>query len=57
METVLTTNEFLVGSELTLADVAAASVLVLPFKVLFDKQFRNNFKKVTEWFTKITQLP
>lgn len=57
METVLAKQEYLVGSQLTLADVAAASVLVMPYKLIFDKAFRGNMNKVNEWFTRVSSLP
>jgi glutathione S-transferase len=44
------TQNHLVGSSVTIADVYLASALVFPFKMLFEEKARKNFPNVTKWF-------
>lgn len=48
---------FLVGDKVTLADIAVASSLVYVFRAVADTKYRAPFKKLAEWFTKITSMP
>jgi len=43
-------SNFMVGSNLTIADIAIASGLVYPMKFLWEDKFRKNFAAVTKWF-------
>ncbi|KAI8614213.1 glutathione S-transferase [Chytriomyces sp. MP71] len=43
-------NTYLVGQAVTLADITAVVVLLNFYRMVFDEQFRNEFKSVTRWF-------
>jgi len=47
----LLTRTFLVTDQVTLADIAVASSLVYPFKLVADKNFLKPFTNVVRWFT------
>lgn len=51
----LKVNNFLVGSGITIADIAVASSLMVPMKFLWEEKFRKNFASVTKWFESIVQ--
>jgi elongation factor 1-gamma len=57
LENHLLTHTFLVGEKVTLADIVTVSVLVYPFKFLFDKAFRADFPCVTRWFNTCVHQP
>jgi len=46
-------NTFLVGTHITIADVAVASALVEPYRDLFDPNFRKGFEAVNRWFNTV----
>jgi elongation factor 1-gamma len=46
-------NTFLVGTHVTIADLAVASALVEPYRDLFDANFRKPFEAVNRWFNTI----
>lgn len=50
MEGALSTGPYLLGSSLTLADIALVCALKEGFARVFDDQFRKPFPKVTAWF-------
>ena len=50
----LLTRTFMVGSSLTLADIALASALFYPFKFVLDKGLRKKIGNVCRWFQFIT---
>lgn len=50
LENHLRLRTFMVGRQITLADIAIAGALVYPFKMVFDAKFRQNFPSVTRWF-------
>lgn len=53
----LKVNTFMVGKKLTIADVALVSLLVSPFKFIFEEKFRKSVPNVTKWFESICELP
>ncbi|KAI8393597.1 uncharacterized protein BYT42DRAFT_551606 [Radiomyces spectabilis] len=50
LDKILLTKTFLVGESVTYADIALVTSLVLPYKVVFDKAFRSQYKNVTRYF-------
>ncbi|RUS18573.1 hypothetical protein BC937DRAFT_88602 [Endogone sp. FLAS-F59071] len=46
----LLTQTYLVGESITLADISVACSLVHPYKMVFDKEFRKDYKNVNRWF-------
>ena len=52
LETHLATQKtpYLVGNELTLADISVASTLMYPFKLVCDKNYLSACGNVTKWF-------
>lgn len=46
----LKVNNYMVGSKLTIADIALVSVLVNAFRFLFEEKFRKSIPNVTRWF-------
>jgi elongation factor 1-gamma len=53
LNTHLRHNTFLVGTHVTIADIAVASALVEPYRDLFDQNFRKGFEAVNRWFNTI----
>ncbi|KAG9326922.1 hypothetical protein KVV02_001872 [Mortierella alpina] len=53
----LVKKTYLVGERVTLADISAATSLLLAFKQIFDPQFRKEFPAMTRWFTTIVHQP
>jgi len=51
----LRVTNYIVGNNITIADVAIASLLVNPFKFLWEDKFRKNIPSVTKWFESIAQ--
>lgn len=50
-------NNYMVGNNLTIADIAVASALVNPMRFLWEEKFRKNIPSVTKWFENIIQHP
>jgi len=50
-------KSFLVGNTLTIADVAVACSLIVPFQTVFDSKYRKAQPNVSEWFEKCMGLP
>ena len=48
---------FVVGERLTLADIAIASVLVYPMRMLFDGSVRKSYPHLTRWFATCAAMP
>lgn len=48
---------FLVGNNLTVADLIVAQSLTLAFQTLLDPGFRKQMKHVTQWYLRISRLP
>lgn len=48
---------YLVGDNITIADIMVAMYLSLPFQTLFDAGYRKAIPNATEWFEKIVSLP
>ena len=57
VENALKTTGFLVGSQITIADISTALVLLHPFRFLFEEKFRKNLPTLTKWFEKLVALP
>ncbi len=50
LNTHLEGKKFLVNDSVTLADIAVASALVYPFKLVCDEDYRKSFPNVMKWF-------
>ena len=50
-------NYYLVGDNLTIADIMVASNLTIPMQTVFDGGVRKAIPHVTEWFERIVSLP
>mmetsp|Transcript_13052 Transcript_13052/g.14366 ORF Transcript_13052/g.14366 Transcript_13052/m.14366 type:complete len:411 (-) Transcript_13052:261-1493(-) len=48
---------FLVGHQVTLADIVVASALVLPFRIVIDANTRKGFTNVERWFNTLVNQP
>lgn len=48
---------YLVGEQITLADIAIVSTLLYPFKLVTDKNYLKNYNNVTRWFTTCVNQP
>jgi elongation factor 1-gamma len=47
----------LVGDQITLADIAVASALVYPMKLVCDATYLKPYKNVTRWFSQCVNQP
>jgi elongation factor 1-gamma len=50
-------KKFLVGDSVTIADITIASVLSIPFRLLFDEKVRHGIPSVTEWYKNVCAIP
>ena len=50
-------KHFLVGDNLTIADVTVACALIVAFQTVLDAGFRKGFSAVSEWFERCMGLP
>uniref|UniRef100_F6UIU8 valine--tRNA ligase n=1 Tax=Ornithorhynchus anatinus TaxID=9258 RepID=F6UIU8_ORNAN len=57
LEDHLRLRTFLVGEDPTLADLAAATALLLPFKYVLDPKARSSLPNVTRWFLACVHQP
>lgn len=48
---------YLVGDNVTIADVIVATHLILGFQTVYDGGYRKAIPNVTEWFERIISLP
>lgn len=48
---------YLVGDEITLADIVVVSTLLYPFKLVCDKEYLKHFDNVTRWFQTCVEQP
>lgn len=48
-------KEFIVNSQVTLADITIASALVYPFKLVCDGKFLKPYGNVTAWFKRCVE--
>jgi translation elongation factor EF-1beta len=48
---------YLVGDNVTIADIMVAAYLIVPMQTIFDGGYRKAIPHVTEWFERITSLP
>lgn len=53
----LAEREYLVGKEMTLADIVLVSTLVYPFKLVCDEAFLGPYDRVVRWFTTCVKRP
>jgi len=53
LNTTLSTSKYLVGNELTLADIIVACTLIEPLQTVLDGGFRKAMKSVTDWLQAI----
>jgi elongation factor 1-gamma len=53
MEVGLKGKKFLVGEQLTLADISAASALHFAFKTVIDAKWRESLPAVVDWFNNV----
>ncbi|KAG2186113.1 hypothetical protein INT43_002551 [Umbelopsis isabellina] len=54
---VLLHQTYLVGEKVTFADIAIATSLIMPYKVLFDQEFRAQYKNVNRYFKTLINQP
>ncbi|KAF4046476.1 Elongation factor 1 gamma conserved domain [Phytophthora infestans] len=57
LENHLHLRTYLVGEQVTLADIVIASALVYPFKFVLDKEFRKPYSAVNRWFSTLVNQP
>ncbi|KAF1792040.1 Thioredoxin-like fold [Phytophthora cactorum] len=57
LENHLHLRTYLVGEQVTLADIVVASALVYPFKFVLDKEFRKPYSAVNRWFSTLVNQP
>lgn len=50
-------HTYLVGEDVTLADIAVCMALLRGFNLVFDPKFRKPFQAVNRWFTTCVRLP
>ena len=50
-------STYLAGERITLADISVACTLLLPYRFVFDAQFRKPFQNVNRWFSTIVNQP
>ena len=56
LETHLSGKSFLVGQQITLADICIVSTLLYPLKLVADPAYMKAFPAVAKWFTACVQL-
>ncbi|KAI9277710.1 hypothetical protein BC943DRAFT_364204 [Umbelopsis sp. AD052] len=54
---VLLHQTYLVGEKVTFADICVATSLVGPYKMIFDKEFRAQYKNVNRYFNTLVNQP
>lgn len=57
LDTYLNGKYYLVGDNVTIADLLLALYLMMPFQTVFDGGYRKAIPHVTEWFERIITLP
>ncbi|KAG1054558.1 hypothetical protein G6F43_003428 [Rhizopus delemar] len=57
LDKILLTKTYLVGNEVTFADISVVTALFLAFVNLLDKPTRSEFKNVTRYFTTVANKP
>ena len=50
-------STYLAGERITLADISVACTLLLPYRFVFDAQFRKPYQNVNRWFTTVVNQP
>lgn len=54
---VLLTQTYLVGDKVTFADICVATSLITPYKMVFDSEFRAQYKNVNRYFKTLINQP
>ena len=57
MDKVLLNQTYLVGERITLADIAVATSLYLPFKLVLDAEFRKGHQNISRWYITLINQP
>jgi len=57
LEKVLLNKTYLVGERITLADIAIATSLYLPFKLVLDAEFRKEHQNLSRWYITLINQP
>lgn len=57
LENHLHLRTFVVGEQVTLADIVLACALLYPMKMIFDKEYRKPFSAVCRWFGTLVNQP
>ncbi|KAE9258710.1 hypothetical protein PR003_g35098, partial [Phytophthora rubi] len=57
LENHLHLRTYIVGEQITLADIFIATALVYPFKFVLDKEFRKPYSAVNRWFATLVNQP
>jgi elongation factor 1-gamma len=57
LDKVLLNKTYLVGERITLADIAVATSLYLPFKLVLDAEFRKQHKNLSRWYITLINQP
>lgn len=57
LDKVLLNKTYLVGERITLADIAVATSLYLPFKLVLDTGFRKNHQNLSRWYITLINQP
>jgi len=57
LESALKGKKYLVGNDITIADITLAGLLFYPFKLFWDEKYRQSIPSVTEWFKTVSSLP
>jgi elongation factor 1-gamma len=57
LETHLTSNTYLVGERVTLADIFTAGILIRAFATVLDKKWRSEYVAIVRWYNTIINLP
>lgn len=50
-------KSFIVGNQVTMADIACATLLTPAFQLVFDTGFRKGMADLAKWFESFTSLP
>jgi elongation factor 1-gamma len=57
LENHLLLRTYIVGEQITLADISCASAIFYPMKFIMDKSFRKDFSSVSRWFQTCVNQP
>ena len=57
LDKILLNKTYLVGERVTLADIAVATSLYLPFKLVLDAEFRKKHQNLSRWYITLINQP